>query len=718
MIGGQLELDLGRVLLAAEDERLDDRAQPFERVLVAGQLDRPGEGALEPLARAEQPRVDDVHDRPELAEPVLDRRAGHRELPPRGQPPERPGALGGRVLDVLRLVEEQPVPGDPGEGGRVARGDVVGGDDHVTLGRQGDEPRPREPADTVMEVNPQRGREPLDLGAPLADDAHRADDERRPELLRRRFLALGDEHRDRLHRLPEAHVVGQDPAHPEVAEQPQPAVTALLEREEVELHRGRSGEGAEAPVAVAQELCQGRVEGHVAELEAGLVCLEPRDRPDELHDPGARPAPLEELQRPLHVGLAERVPAAGHADERLLGGDELGELGLGEGDVADREAPVEAGERRRREEAARPDRRPARRRQVDAEAARSAQPRGREEHRHAEPFELWDGLAEEGCDRPGLELHLGGLGAQLDSGLRQQRLELGEPADQVAARVTRPQEGEDAVLAVPDERGREPERRVVLRPEPEFEHEGGRAVRCRPLVELERELPRRRREPAEPVVDPAGEAPLERGVAAVPRQHGLGGGQALEEELERARPAVQRGAREPHAGGAEPVARDLVDEDGVEIVDGRVAVAAERARRDRGERGRDPGQRRLHALVERRAPEGVPPAVAVVEMGVDEPLGDRPARELDEREDPAGAVAELGGSGICELAELADVEPAPCGLACAGKLEPRGQPEPEAVVGERAVAGPPEDVGACVVLPDDLERCCGRALDGLDRLWF
>ena len=43
------------------------------------------EGAVEPLARAEETRVQQVHDRPELAEVILDRRACHRDATPRAQ---------------------------------------------------------------------------------------------------------------------------------------------------------------------------------------------------------------------------------------------------------------------------------------------------------------------------------------------------------------------------------------------------------------------------------------------------------------------------------------------------------------------------------------------------------------------------------------------------------------------------------------------------------
>ena len=113
------------------------------------------------------------------------------------------------------------------------------------------------------------------------------------------------------------------------------------------------------------------------------------------------------------------------------------------------------------------------------------------------------------------------------------------------------------------------------------------------------------------------------------------------------------------AVGAEPVARDLVDDDGVEVVHHRVAVAVERIRGDRRKRRRDLGERGLHARVERRAPERVPVAVAVVEIRVDEALRERAVRELDDREDALGAAAELevgrGGSSA-ERDELADVD--------------------------------------------------------------
>ena len=110
-----------------------------------------------------------------------------------------------------------------------------------------------QPLAAVMDVNPQRWSEPLDLARPLAGDAHRADDERGAERIGAELLALRGQHRDRLHRLAEAHVVGQDRTDPEVAEQAQPAVAALLEREQRMGHRRRSPERVEVPVVAALE---------------------------------------------------------------------------------------------------------------------------------------------------------------------------------------------------------------------------------------------------------------------------------------------------------------------------------------------------------------------------------------------------------------------------------------------------------------------------------
>ena len=60
VIGEELQVDLGRVLRPAEDERLDERAKALEGMGVAPHLDQAREARLERLARPEQSGVDQL----------------------------------------------------------------------------------------------------------------------------------------------------------------------------------------------------------------------------------------------------------------------------------------------------------------------------------------------------------------------------------------------------------------------------------------------------------------------------------------------------------------------------------------------------------------------------------------------------------------------------------------------------------------------------------
>ena len=339
------------------------------------------------------------------------------------------------------------------------------------------------------------------------------------------------------------------------------------------------------------------------------------------------------------------MPAPADLHERLAPRRELRELLLGEVDVADREPPVERRERRGRQETAR-ELATARRGQVDLQAARRVQPRGRQQDRDAALLEPRHRLAQERAHVVVLELHLRRLGGvEPDAELREQRLDLGELEDQIAARIARAQEREDVVAALPQEQCGKPERRIVFRLQPQLEHERRRAVVVRPLVEAQAERPRRRDDVSQAVVHPAGKPPVERRVPRGGRQQRVGRGEPVDEELERGRAAEPRRDVEADAFVDEPVARDLVDDDRVEVVDGGVPVAVERAGADRRQRGRDLRERRLHALVERGAPEREPELAALVEVGVDEPLGHREPRELDDREHRTRAPAQLDAAG-------------------------------------------------------------------------
>ena len=128
-------------------------------------------------------------------------------------------------------------------------------------------------------------------------------------------------------------------------------------------------------------------------------------------------------------------------------------------------------------------------------------------------------------------------------------------------------------------------------------------------------------------------------VAGVTWQHRVGSREPFEEVVERRGTNLLHGARQPHAVRTQAIPRDLVDEHRIQVVHGGVPITVERVGRDGGQRRGDLREGRLHALVERRAPERVPPATPVVEVRVNEALGDGALRQLDESEDRPCASA-------------------------------------------------------------------------------
>ena len=86
---------------------------PDERLLGVGlgsALDRRCDQPAKTGARAEQTGVQDVHDRPQVVQPVLDRRAGQGDTMPGRHLPGGLRGVGERVLDRLRLVEHEHAP--------------------------------------------------------------------------------------------------------------------------------------------------------------------------------------------------------------------------------------------------------------------------------------------------------------------------------------------------------------------------------------------------------------------------------------------------------------------------------------------------------------------------------------------------------------------------------------------------------------------------------
>ena len=282
-------------------------------------------------------------------------------------------------------------------------------------------------------------------------------------------------------------------------------------------------------------------------------------------------------------------------------------------------------------------------------------------------------------------------------------------------RVGGAEEAEDGIAAVMEQRGREGQRRIVGRLQPELEHDGGRRLGVvvlarlvvRALVEAQAEQPGRARAALEAAVDPVGEPALERAEAGVGRQLGLGRGEPVEEELRSARPAAHESVAEPDPRGAKAVARDLVDGARVEIMDERVAIAVERVGADLRQGRRDRVERLLDGLVDGRAPVGEPGAAAVLELRVEEPLRDRAGGEVEDGERRPGRTAELEVRRRLGRSPISSVSPTRRALApCPSTAEvgDGGDAEVQVAGRERAVGAAREHGRADVLLPQDLER--------------
>ena len=105
---GQVGDDALVGLEAAQDVGTHQIAQRRVRVLrpVGEALDE----GRELLGRAQQAGIDEVEDRPQVAEPVLDRRAGERDARVGLERLDGLGLLGRRILDRLGLVEDGQPP--------------------------------------------------------------------------------------------------------------------------------------------------------------------------------------------------------------------------------------------------------------------------------------------------------------------------------------------------------------------------------------------------------------------------------------------------------------------------------------------------------------------------------------------------------------------------------------------------------------------------------
>ena len=324
-----------------------------------------------------RPGVHRIEDRPEFAEPVLDGRPGQRQLLSGAQLPHRPGRLGVRVLDHLRLVEHDGRPVDGAEVFEVAGQQAVGRDDDEPFGIGGEEGVVAEPvgataAAAVMDLHVELRGEPSRFAAPVADHAERAHDEVRAGTL--------DEVGQRRGGLAETHVVGEAAPEAELGQelhprQAPPLVVPQFAGEVLRFHRllehlvGEPVEEHAHPVEVdrlgavvvterGRIGCPDRTRcGRLAESgirRAGRV-TEPDERvllvavvvvgePEEferLHSTVVAPEVLELLTLASELVGVDANPAVAGVEQRRSCLGRAGEFGLGDRFVADHHRPVD-----------------------------------------------------------------------------------------------------------------------------------------------------------------------------------------------------------------------------------------------------------------------------------------------------------------------------------------------------------------------------------------
>ena len=158
---------------------------------------------------AEVTGLDEIHDAPQIEQPVFQRRAGQRQAVLGLQLLDRLGDLRAGVLDELRLVQNRRAEGELLQLLQVAPQQGVVGDDQIVLRNLLAQVVPRGAAFEHQHL--EVGREPVRFAPPVVQHGRRADDQRRLGIFRIAFLEPRQPG-ERLQRFAQAHVVGQNAA--------------------------------------------------------------------------------------------------------------------------------------------------------------------------------------------------------------------------------------------------------------------------------------------------------------------------------------------------------------------------------------------------------------------------------------------------------------------------------------------------------------------------
>ena len=208
-----------------------------------------------------------VEDRPQVRQPVLDRRAGERDARVGLDRLDLPRLLRPGILDGLRLVDDRQTPRQGRKPGHPRQRAVTG--DHqveraeaiiVQRAQFGGRHRRR-----VRDQHPQPRREALGFRRPVRQKRRRGDQQRGAMRSLSPLVLQHQQQREHLDRLAQPHVVGEAGAHAQPDEKVEPTHAGLLVRTQLGLEiaaRVDVGEAFGRPQS-AQHVGEPRAGGHL-----------------------------------------------------------------------------------------------------------------------------------------------------------------------------------------------------------------------------------------------------------------------------------------------------------------------------------------------------------------------------------------------------------------------------------------------------------------------
>ncbi len=290
--GRQLRGDL--LLGAAQDEGAQGAGQQLPGL--GGRIAQLLGARVQGGGGSQDPGVQELEQAPQLAQMVLHRRAAQRQAIPAAQQAGGLGRLAVRVLDRLRLVQDDVVEFHLPERRHVLAQGAVGGEHQIPAGEGIAVSRP---ADAGVIEHAQPRREMSRLGDPVEHQRARHHHQGRRELLFFQTAVArgpaGFEQGEHLHGLAEPHVVRQAAAEAEVAQEVEPSQAGVLIGAELALearrrfHRLDSREGTEPLAGGLEGLIAGDGLFREPGVEEGrLDGAEPQVVPFRFAEPGHR----------------------------------------------------------------------------------------------------------------------------------------------------------------------------------------------------------------------------------------------------------------------------------------------------------------------------------------------------------------------------------------------------------------------------------------------